>query len=366
MFSNLDWSPVLDLLKNKDISGWFKSNEGGQYLREFQHKFAQFLGAKHALAVSSGSASIYIALRACGVEPGDFVAVPAYTHIGSVAPIMLVGARPLFVDVDKYGNMDPVDLQSIPKTYKAVIVVHQLGLPCDMDNIRMACDEAFIIEDASHALGSEYKSKKAGILGDIGCFSIGGGRTKTIGTGEGGIIVTNSDVLAERCKNMRNHGDRNFDVDYFCFNFRMAELNALVGLVQMDKLNVYIDWQINNARYLLENLPKYLEAPTPPPNVKTVWYLIGCRFRKDETKISRDDFLKQVVERGFEGGIPRRNIGKGYAKLISEVKYYAPYYRKLPMSERIRDEAVWIDWHRYPRTKDEINELISVLKEIEA
>ena len=365
IFGDSDLLAVTELLK-KDFSGWFKSSDGGPYLREFEKKFADFLGSENAFAVSSGSAAIYTALKACNVGPDDYVAVPSYTHIGSVAPILLAGARPLFIDVDQYGNLDPQDLRKVVSVLRvrAVIVVHQLGLPCEMDKIRESSHGAFVIEDASHALGAQYKESKAGVIGDIGCFSIGGGRTKTIGTGEGGMITVNDAKLAEKCKNMRNHGDRIADVAYFCFNFRMSELNALVGLLQMDKLQVLIDWQVKNAQYLIENLPSYLKVPTPPPYVRTVHYIVGCHFSPTKAGMSRDDFLKKVAEKGYEGRLPRKNVGKGYAKLISDVRFYTPYRRDLPMSEKLRDEAVWIDWHRYPRTKDEIDELLSVFREI--
>jgi perosamine synthetase len=362
ILNDSDLAPVLELLK-KDFSGWFKSNEGGPYLQQLEREFARFLTARHAIAVSSGSASLYIALKACEVGPGDEVAVPAYTHVGTVAPIVLAGAKPVFVDVNEHGNMDPEDLRKVASVVrvKAVIVVHQLGLPCEMDRIRESCNGAFIVEDASHSLGAEYKGTKAGVLGNIGCFSIGGGRTKTIGTGEGGIIAVNDEQLAERCKNMRNHGDRVTDVDYFCFNFRMSELNALVGLLQMPKLQFMIDWQIRNAEYMIARLPSCLETIAYPSNVKAVHYIVGCHFSSKEADMSRDDLLRKVRDRGFEGGAPRKNVGKGYSKLISDVKFYTRFRRDLPMSEKIRDDAVWIDWHRYPRTKEEIDQLVNSL-----
>lgn len=365
IFSDSDLLAITELLK-KDYSGWFKSNTGGPFLQEFEKKFSAFLGARHAVAVSSGSTAIYTALRACEVRRDEYVAVPSYTHVGSVAPILLAGARPLFVDVDEHGNLNPEDLRKVVSVLKvkAIIVVHQLGLPCEMDQIKELSDDAFIIEDASHALGSEYKGVKAGTIGHVGCFSVGGGRTKTIGTGEGGMIAINDDELAERCRNMRNHGDRITDVDYFCFNFRMSELNALLGLLQMNKLQFLIDWQIKNAKYLIENLPDCLEVLPTAPYVKTVHYLIGCHFSPKNAGMTRDDFLKKVAEKGYEGGRPRKNIGKGYAKLVSDVRFYQRYGRALPMSKKLLDEAVWIDWHRYPRSKDEIDELLNVFREI--
>jgi len=365
MLNDSDMAAINELLK-RDFSGWFKSNDGGPYMQEFEKQYAAFLGAKHGVAVSSGSSSLFTALKACDVDQGDFVAVPAYTHVGSVAPILLAGAKPLFVDVNEYGNMDPEDLRKITSVMrvKAVIVVHQLGLPCEMDPIKEYSQGAYVIEDASHALGSKYKGVKAGCLGHIGCFSIGGGRTKTIVTGEGGMITVSDEKLYEKCKNMRNHGDRMTDVDYFCFNFRMSELNALVGLLQMDKLQYLIDWQTNNAKYLISKLPTYLEVPKPPPYMETAHYIVGCRFNAEKAEMTRNEFIDKVIAKGFEGGIPRKNVGKGYAKLLTEVKFYKRFYRKLPMSEKLRDESVWIDWHRYPRTREEIDQLIKVFKEI--
>lgn len=366
MLSDAELAPIIDLLKNKDISGWFKSHDGGPYLREFQKKFAALCGTKYAFGVSSGNAAIYVGLRACGVDRGDWVAVPTYTHIGSVAPIALAGAKPLFVDVDKYGNIDPRDLKRSMenKKVKAIVVVHQLGQPCEMDEIKNIAPDIHIVEDASHALGAEYKGEKAGSLGSAGCFSIGGGRTKTVGTGEGGMVTVNDDELAERCKNIRNHGDRSTDVSYLCFNFRMSDLNAAVGLAQIDRVPEFNNWQIENAKYITENLPDCLTVPEPPPHIKSVRYIIGCYFHPDKAGMTRDQFLRQVKDTGFEGGVPRKNIGGGYAKLISDVRFYQKYRKRhrFPMAERIRDEAVWIDYHRYPRTKGEIDELMKVFR----
>ena len=136
---------------------------------------------------------------------GDRVVVPSYTHVGSVAPILLAGAKPIFADVDINGTIDPnlIDWTGA----KALIAVHMLGMPCNMDLIKKNFG-GYIIEDASHALGSEYKGKKCGSLGNVGAFSVGGGRTKTIGCGEGGMVTTDNAEIAEKVKNIRNHGDR--------------------------------------------------------------------------------------------------------------------------------------------------------------
>jgi perosamine synthetase len=369
----IDWDWVVERLRGQDISSWFGSATGGKYLQEFQTKFAEYCGVKHGIAVSSGSASIYVALRACGVGRGDFVAVPAYTHIGSVAPIVLAGAKPLFIDSDKYGNLSPSDLEKAvqhKRNLRAVVPVHLLGVPCEMQEINEVVNDyserVFIIEDASHALGSEYKGKRCGSLGDIGCFSIGGGRTKTIGTGEGGMIVVNDDDLAEKCRNIRNHGDRYTDVDYLCFNFRMSELNATVGLSQMPKLDMLVDWQIKKAEYLLAKLPSFLTVPEPPAHVKSTRYLLGCAYKGE--RLSRDEFVFRLIEalnkKGIENGVPRRNVSKGQAKLIENVRFYQRFKRPCPFAQSLVDHSFWIDWHRYPRTEEEIDELVETIGEI--
>ena len=369
----IDWNWLVERLKGKDISGWFGNATGGTYLQKFQADFANYCNVKNGIACSSGSASIYVALRACGVGEGDSVAVPAYTHIGSVAPIVLAGAKPLFIDSDKYGNLSPSDLEKAIKgvrNLRAVIAVHLLGVPCEMQEIKNVVDDypgkVFIVEDASHALGSEYRGKRCGALGDVGCFSIGGGRTKTIGTGEGGIIVTEDDILADRCRNIRNHGDRYTDVDYLCFNFRMSELNAAVGLSQMSKLDMLIDWQIEKAEYLLNKLPKFLSVPEPQANVKSTRYLLGCVYRGE--RFTRDEFVSRLIEmlnkKRIENGVPRRNVSKGQTKSIDQVRFYQKFKRPCPFAHSLISNSFWIDWHRYPRTEEEIDELIETMKEI--
>jgi perosamine synthetase len=370
----VDWDWVVKQLGGKDVSGWFGNATGGAYLQEFQAKFAEYCGVKHGIAVSSGSASIYVALRACGVREGDYVAVPAYTHIGTVAPVVLAGAKPLFVDSDKYGNLSPSDLKKAIKdkrNVKTIIVVHLLGVPCEMQEIKdvladYAKNETFIIEDASHALGSEYKGKRCGSLGNIGCFSIGGGRTKTIGTGEGGMLVVDDDDLTEKCRNIRNHGDRYTDVNYFCFNFRMSELNAVIGLSQIRKLDMLIDWQIKKAEYLLTKLPSFLSVPEPPAHVKSTRYLLGSWYKGK--RFSRDEFVSRLIEalnkKRVENGVPRKNVGKGFTKLVNQVRFYQKFRRICPFAQSLLENAIWIDWHRYPRTKEEIDQLIETIEEI--
>lgn len=175
------------------------------------------------------------------------------------------------------------------------------------------------------------------------------------------MITTSNEDLAEKCKNIRNHGDRVSDVDYFCFNFRMSELNALIGLLQMPRLTILNDWQIRNAERIIRELPSFLKVPPTPNYATTVRYIVGCLCEDAE---KRQNFLKKLCEKGWDGGVPRMNIGGGWSKLVCDVKFYhKPYHHRLPMSEMLRDTAVWIDWHRYPRTGEEIDLMLEHIKE---
>lgn len=352
---------VYELLQSGKLSGWWKAPNGGPYLQEFERKFAAYVGTNHAIAVSSGSAAIYVALRAaCRDLENTYVAVSPYTHIGSVAPIVMAGGVPKFIDVDDYGNMSPPDLDS--EGFGAVIVPHQLGQPSCMDEI-IEISHSFqhagspVIEDCSQALGAKYNGKMAGSIGDVGCFSIGGDMTKTISTGEGGMITTNDYHIADKCRKIRNHGEREGAV-FLCFNFRMSELQALVGLLQMDGIQTQVDWQVKNADYLIRNLPSCLQVPEPPAITDPCRYIIGCRY---VGQLTRDRYLEGVYNRGYRGGEPRRNVGPGYQKLVYEIPFYGQWARRCPNAEALRDRAVWIDWHRYPCTREEIDKLLMSL-----
>lgn len=369
IFNKKDLAKIIDLLENKDFSGWFGNNTGGTYLRKLEEKVANFCGVKYAATTCSGSTAIYTALRAVGVGQGDIVAVPTFTHIGSVAPIILCGAKPYFVDVEpKYGTFNPEELMKATKKFKAIIVQHFLGTPCQMDMIRDLAGDAYIIEDASLGLGSLYHSKMVGNLGDVAAFSIGGGRTKIICAGEGGIVTTNNAEIAEKAHNIRNHGDRYADKDYFGFNFRMSEINALIALCQMNKIKTLLETQKTNAEYLINNLPSYLSWLGCPSNTTTNYYIVGCLFKRSVIGMPRNTFLRIVTSDPtlkIGRGIPRRSVNAGYSKLISDVKFYKEFAdRRFPNSEMLRDNIVWLDWHRFPRTKHEIDDLLACFEKV--
>jgi perosamine synthetase len=237
----------------------------GPITHAFETKFAARAGARHAVTVSSCTAGMHLGLFVEGVGPGDRVAVPAITHVATAHVARFCGADPLFVDVDPAtGNMDAEALDAAlgaePRA-KAVIVVHFLGLPCEMDAINAAAAKAgaFVMEDCAIALDATYGNRKAGTLGRLGCFSFY--PTKHMTTIEGGMVTTDDDALAARLRARRAFGyDKGlgerarpgiYDVNALGYNYRMNEVEAAVGLAQMEHLD---GWQQVRCRAIASSI----------------------------------------------------------------------------------------------------------------
>jgi perosamine synthetase len=218
-------------------STWISSK--GRFIGEFERRFAGFVGTRHAIAVSNGTVALHLALAALGIGPGDEVIVPTLTYIASVSTIEHVGARPVFVDSEPEGwQLDPADVRRkvTPRT-KAIVAVHLYGRPCDMASLRSIADEhgLRIVEDCAEAIGTRREGRHAGTFGDFGTFSFYG--NKTITTGEGGMVVTGDDGLADLARRLRGQGlakDREYWHDLIGFNFRMTNICAAIGCAQMD------------------------------------------------------------------------------------------------------------------------------------
>jgi len=202
----------------------------GPKVSEFEDKFARYCGVKHAIAVSSGSAAVYLALQALGVGNGDEVICTAHTFIASASPILLLGAKPVFVDVGHDYNIDMDDLEKkVSTSTKAVIVVHIYGQMCDMDRLLELKEKHgfYLVEDACHAHGAEYDGKKSGSFGDVSCFSFFPSKLMTV-AGEGGMVVTDEDEVQVGLKALRDHGrdprkeEARYVSDLLGSNFRMS------------------------------------------------------------------------------------------------------------------------------------------------
>ena len=230
-------------------STWISSR--GKYIPLFEEQFANYIGSKYASAVSNGTVAIHLALAVLGIEPGDEVIVPTFTYIASVNPIKYTGATPVFVDsCEDNGQMNLDELeQKISSRTKAVIAVHLYGGCCDMLRLSEFCKKSglFLIEDSAEALGSKMNGRHVGTFGDIGCFSFFG--NKTITTGEGGMIVTQNKDLHSRIVSMKSQGmstERYYWHDVLGFNYRMTNIQAAIGLAQIEQ----IDKILNKKRHI--------------------------------------------------------------------------------------------------------------------
>lgn len=226
---------VLDCLE----TGWVSS--AGTYIEKFEKAFAKYLGVKHAITTTSGTTALHLALLTLGIGSGDEVIVPTLTMIASVNSICYVGAIPVLVDSEpETGNIDPKKIEEkITKKTKAIMPVHLYGHPADMDKIMEIAKKykLAVVEDAAEAHGAEYKGEKAGSFGKINCFSFYG--NKIVTTGEGGMVVTNDDKLAERARSLKDlaHSKkRRFLHEELGYNFRMTNMQAALGLAQLEEI----------------------------------------------------------------------------------------------------------------------------------
>jgi len=238
----------------------------GVQVAEFEKRFAEYLGRRHAVAVSNGTAALHLALLAHGVGRGVEVIIPAVTFFACAATPILCGGRPTFADIDpSFYTMDPSSAaKAVTKKSRVLMPVHLFGQTAEMDPLRELAEERdlVVLEDACQAHGAEYHGRKAGNLGDTACFSFY--PTKNMTTGEGGMVVTDDSTVADRVRLLRDHGQTaKYDHAIVGYNYRMTDVAAAVGLAQLPKLDAFVRRRRENAAQLTRAL-KDVEGLTPP------------------------------------------------------------------------------------------------------
>lgn len=293
---------VNEVIKSGNLTS--ASLNGGKKVQEFEQSICNFTGAKHAVAVNSGTAALQASLLALDIKEGDEVLVPSFTFVATANAVKAVGATPVFVDIEEYDySMSPEDLQTkVTNKTKAIIPVHLYGHSAAMDII-MDIAQYFdlpVIEDACQSLGTIYKNKHTGTIGDLGCYSFYPG--KVITTGEGGMIVTNKTSLWKKLLMIRNHGMVNGnDSKVFGLNLRMPEINAAIGVEQMKKINLFIRRRRENALYLTQKLDKLVQKECD------IFYPIEYKYEaRNEIlftiavpKDVRDKIIEKLNENGY-------------------------------------------------------------------
>ncbi|MDC0887965.1 DegT/DnrJ/EryC1/StrS family aminotransferase [Porticoccus sp.] len=303
-----EWQAVREPL----MSGWITQ---GPKVAEFEKMFANRHETSHALAVTSCTTGMHLVLAGLGIGPGDEVIVPAFTWVSTANVVLYCGATPIFVDVSRETfNIDVAQIaDKITKRTKAVMAVHLFGLCADIDAIKAIIpSDVVIIEDAACGAGALYKGRSAGALGMAASFSFH--PRKSITTGEGGMVTTNDSMLADRMNQMRNHGatlseeqrhhgPRPYilpDFNLLGFNYRMTDIQGAIGLVQLKKMDSFIDERAKWAKWYLDELRtiEWLALPKEPVNGRHGWQSFVTYVDPDKAPVARNELMNKLQQHG--------------------------------------------------------------------
>ncbi|MCK4911465.1 MAG: DegT/DnrJ/EryC1/StrS family aminotransferase [Thermodesulfovibrionales bacterium] len=395
---------VLDSgILSRFLGCWHDNFYGGEEIRALEREWADHFGAKHAISVNSCTSGLFCAVGASGVGPGDEVIVTPYTMSATATSILVFNAVPVFADIEEdYFCLDPDSVESriTPRT-KAILVVDIYGLPYDAERINAIAKKhgLIVIEDVAQAPGARYGDRWAGTLGDIGVFSLN--YHKHIHTGEGGMVVTDDDGLADRMRLIRNHGEavlhgRGYSspaelINIIGFNFRMTEIEAAIAREQLKKLDHLVQERVEIVRKIekgLSDIPAIRKAPVRP-GCGHAYYVHPMLYDEDAAGISRDRFLEAVraeldvtETREDEGVLVEAGYGALYMEpMYQELTAYgdkgcpfkcphyegkAEYHKGLcPVAERMQDKEMIIHELINPPIDDsDIGDIVSAFKKV--
>jgi len=340
-FDEAEKKAVIDVLNSKWIST-------GPKCLEFEQKFADMLNVKYALAVSNCTAALHLSALSLGIGLGDEVIVPSLTFVATINSIMYTGAKPIFCDITSKDDFsidaDKIEALITEKT-KAITVMHYGGFSCDMNRIIELADKynLRIIEDACHGPMSEYKRKKLGTIGDIGCFSFFS--NKNISTAEGGILVTNNDDIYEKSKLIRSHGmttmsyqrakghSTTYDVVEIGYNYRFNDILAGIGIVQLDKLVPDINKRTKIRKQYIELLKNEERIIIPYKDHQDISssYIFSIVLTNGNVE-KRNELRQYLMEKGIQTSV--------HYPPVHKFSVYKDYYRVLPLTEYVADNEV--------------------------
>ncbi len=353
-FDQAEEDAVVETVRSKWISTGPKN-------AEFERKFSEMTGAKHAVSLSNCTVALHMALLLNDIKPGDEVICPSLTFVATVNAIKYVNAIPVFADVKSYEDLtiDPDDIERkiTPRT-RAIMLMHYGGFSCDMNRIMKIAgkNNLKVIEDACHGPMSEYEGKKLGTIGRVGCFSFFS--NKNISTGEGGMIITNDDSLYEQAKLLRSHGmtslsyDRakghstEYDVIELGYNYRMDDIRASIGIVQLDKLPHDLEIRAEIRALYEKNLEELAEVIVPFRGYKyfSSNYIFPIVL-KDSTVDKRNLIREHMAAAGIQTSVHypavhRFSIYREFATPLPLTEYVADNLITLPMFSRLTHEQI--------------------------
>lgn len=368
VISSKEIQAVLDVCKSGQLAQ-------GKKVAGFEKMFAEYCGCKYAVAVNSGTAALHVALIACGIGPGDEVITTPFSFIATANSILMAGAKPVFADIDPDTyNVDPQKIEEkITKKTKAILPVDLYGQVYDVENVKEIAGkyDLQVIEDAAQAVGAATHTgcvqhtpgvwKKAGSLSDAGCFSFYA--TKNLFTGEGGMLVTDNKKIYELAKMFRHHGQSEkgrFKYYGLGYNYRMTEIAAVMGLIQLTKIDLVNNKRIDNANYFSKSLKDIhgLILPKTMDKYKHIFHQYTVRVTKD-FRLTRDELSEYLKANG----------------IITSVYYPQPLhlsphlsilgYKKgdFPVAEKISREVLSIPVHQH-LTRRDLDYIIDIIRKI--
>ena len=367
---SLGWREELAILEVLR-SGWVSQ---GPRVAEFERKFAEYVGAPHAVAVSSCTTALHLALLAAGIEAGDEVLCPSLSFIATANAIVHAGGRPIFVDIDRDTyNLDPRCIEeAITSRTKAILAVHQVGLPSPLDEIREIANRhgLLVIEDAACAIGSMYKGQHIGQPHtSMACFSFH--PRKVLTTGEGGMITTGDDDLAARLRRLRQHAMTVSDLarhsstqvvvesyDEVGFNYRMTDLQAAIGLPQLHRLDDMIVRRRLLASRYTQKLSEWgwLVPPQEPASCQHNFQSYMVRLT-DEAPVSRDQLMQELLDQGI-------STRRGVMAIHRERPYRdAQWDARLPETNLVTDTTIILPLF-HDMTEDQQDHVITCLEQV--
>jgi len=330
----------------------------GSKVAEFEKLFSEFIGTKHAIATSNGTTALHIGLLSIGIRPGDEVITSPFSFMATATSIIFTGAKPVFADIDPDSwNIDPESVRKVvtPNT-KAIMPVQLYGQSADMDPLREIAveNDLMIIEDSCQAHGAEYRRKRVGSIGDCGAFSFY--PTKNMTTGEGGMITTDSEETAEEARLLRNHGQTSrYEHAIVGYNFRMTNIHAAIGVVQLGKLPGFNKKRQENAAFFTEELKgiEGIQSPFIAPYNTHVFHQYTIKVR------GRNELRAFLKERGIATGVYYPDVLYNYPAI-------KPYYNgSQPNAERATTEVLSLPVHPHLKS-EELEYIVECIREWES
>ena len=348
-------------------SGWISS--AGKFITELEEKFAAFCGVKYSVSCSNGTTALHLAVEALGIGAGDEVIIPTFTMAATCNAVIYAGAKPVLIDAEKETwNMDVAQIEKrITSKTKAIMVVHTYGHPVDMDVVMDIARKhhLYVIEDAAEAHGAEYQSRKAGSLGDIAAFSFYANKLMT--TGEGGIVVTNNQAWAERAKSLRNHffGKKHrYLHEELGYNYRLTNIQAALGVAQLEKVGQYIEARRKNAQFynsLLKEV-KGIRLPPEKPWAKNVYWMYGMVI-EDDFGVSVARLREELLKRGVDTRAFFTGMHKQPAYMKKDVRF-PDISGSYPVADELAEKGLYLPSSSH-LTEEQIRYVVQQIRDIQ-